>query len=296
MVGPLGRSWNSGSDAIGATLKRMKTARRLTPSRRLKMPFEVIELQTEDGVRLAAWYVPGAADAPDRGGLAAVLHHHYGGQRATVLPWIHLFHRLGVPCLAFDARGHAASESAPPGQGSFVARAADVRAACAELRARGSTRLLAFGQSQGAAALLVAVAWRGELAGVIVDSGPAPDMSTAAWGLSGNMLGTVGKKEPWTRALLSLRIVPGTEPIKYVGALWSSLGALRSTPLLWIHGGRDEVIDRRWSAIWYRALKSRSGAWSDMYVPEADHVRCLQTDPERVESAVRDFVEGLGGR
>ncbi len=293
MVGPVGRSWESGSDAIAKTLKRMRTARRLNPGRRLKMPFEELELRTQDGVRLQAWFVPGAQEAPDRSGLMAVIHHHYGGQRATVLPWIHLMHRLGIPSLAFDARGHGASEAAPPGRGSFVVRALDVEAACAELRARGARRLLGLGQSQGAAALVMGVAGRADLAGCILDSGPAPDMMTAAWGLSGNMLGSLSRREPWTRAMLSARIVPGTQPVRYVGALWRNLARLRSSPLLWLHGGRDEVIARRWSALWFRTLRDRSGTWRHVHIPEADHVRCLQEGGERVESAVRDFVSAL---
>ncbi|MCP4867976.1 MAG: alpha/beta hydrolase [Proteobacteria bacterium] len=296
MVGPLGTSWDDGSAAIRKTLKRSRTARRITPGRRMKLPYEELTITTHDGVDLAAWFVPAAEDAPDRGDLMAVLHHHYGGQKATVLPWIELFHRLGVPTLSFDARGHAASGPSPEGRGSFVKRAADAEAACDEVRRRGAGRILAFGQSQGAAALLMSVAWRADLAGVITDCGPAPEMGTAAWGLSGNMLGAVGSRNRLTRAVLAMRIIPGTEPVRYLGALWSSLAALRSTPLLWISAGRDEVIRPAWSRVWYRSLRSRSDAWSSLHVPDADHVRTLQVDREGVEGAVGDFIDRLTGR
>jgi len=293
MVGPLGRAWETGNGAIAKTLKRMRTPRRITPGRRLKLPFEVVELTTDDGVGLVGWFVPAAEDATDRGGLMAVVHHHYGGQKATVLPWIELLHRLGVPCLAFDARGHAASDRSPPGRGSFVKRKADVQAACDELKRRGATRILAVGQSMGAGALMIGVAWRADLAGVIVDCGPSPEMATAAWGLSGNMLGPVGRRDRLARVMLSLRIVPGTEPIRYVGALWTSLAALRATPLLRIAGGRDEVIRASWSSAWYRTMRSPSGVWSDVLVPEADHVRTLQVGADQVRGAVTDFVDRL---
>jgi alpha-beta hydrolase superfamily lysophospholipase len=276
-------------------LKRSRTARRITPGRRLKLPYEDVTLTTADGVRLASWFVPGSPAAPDRGGLMAVIHHHYGGQKATVLPWIDLFHRLGVPCLAFDARGHADSGPSPEGRGSFVKRADDARAAYDELRRRGATQILAFGQSQGAASLLIAVSGNRDLAGVIVDCGPAPEMGTAAWGLAGNMLGAVGSRNRLTRTLLAMRILPGTEPVRYLGALWTSLARLRATPLLWISAGRDAVIRPAWSSVWYRTLKSRSGIWSAVQIPEADHVRTLQVDRARVEGAVRDFVDRLAG-
>ncbi len=281
----LGPAWNEGSAAIRKTLKRAKTARRIDPGRRLKIPFETLRLQTDDGVSLAAWYVPGEGD------LAVVLHHHYGGQKATVLPWLAFFHSLGLPALAFDARGHAASDSAPKGRGSFVRRAADVTAACDELRARGHGQILGFGQSQGAASLAIGLAGRPDVVGLILDSGPAPEMGTAAWGLAGNMLGRRGKEAPAVRGLLAARILPGTQPVRYLGALWWALGRLRGRPLLWIHGGRDDVIDRRWSAVWFRALGGKR--WQEVDVPEADHVRTLPVGGEPVEEAVRDFVGSL---
>jgi fermentation-respiration switch protein FrsA (DUF1100 family) len=293
MIGPIGRSWLAGNEAIHRTLKRMRTARRIDPGRVWGLPWEDVELRTRDGVRLAAWFVPAADDAPDVAGLMAVVHHHYGGQKATALPWLELLHRLGIPTLVFDARGHAASDLPPPGRGSFVKRADDVRAACAWLRARGARRILGVGQSQGAATLMIGAGFRRDLVGLIVDSGPTPDMFTAAWGLAGNLLGSAGRREPWTRAILAARILPGTEPLLYLPALWSRLAILRRRPLLWIHGDRDVVITRSWSKGWFVPMRPRSGRWRSLLVRDADHVRCLQVGGEPVEQAVRDFIAGL---
>lgn len=293
MVGAPGRSWDAGSEAITKTLKRSKTARRITPDRRLKIPFEAFDLHTADGVRLMAWFVPGAESASRDDGLMVVLHHHYGGQKATLLPWIELFHRLGIPSVSFDARGHAASDPSPPGRGSFVKRAEDVRAACEEARRRGARRILGFGQSQGAAALVISTAAMPDVVGCILDSGPAPDMSTAAWGLAGNMLGAVASRETMTRMMLSARIVPGTHPARYLVCLWRSLFKLRDKPLLWLHGGRDRVIDARWSSLWFRSLRPSGGAWRCLLVPEADHVRCLQEGGLQVQDEVVSFLAQL---
>ncbi len=285
--------WDAGSDAIRKTLKRSKTARRIDPGRRLKLPWERVVFDTADGATLVGWYVPGAEATPRPSDVAVVIHHHYGGQKATVLPWIAWFHRQGWPCLAFDARGHAESSDSPLGRGSFVARRADVVAACEQLRQRGFQRLIAFGQSQGAAALAMGVAGRSDVIGVVMDSGPAPDMGTAAWGLAGNMLGRVGREHPRWRGMLAARILPGTQPVRYLGALWWALARLRDRPLLWLHGGRDDVIPRRWSKVWFTAL--RTPHWSFVEVPEADHVRTLAVGGERVEQAVAAFLERLAG-
>jgi alpha-beta hydrolase superfamily lysophospholipase len=278
--------WNAGSDAIGKTLKRSKTARRITPARYLpNAEWEAVDLHTADGARLSAWFVPA-----ERTDLAVVLHHHYGGQKATVLPWIAVFHAMGLPCLAFDARGHADSDETPVGRGSFPKRTADVDAACAELRRRGFDRLLGFGQSQGAATLVMA-APRNRFEGLILDSGPAPEMGTAAWGLSGNMLGRRGKEEPATRAMLAARIIPGTEPVRYLGTLWAAFARLRGTPLLWLHGDRDGVIERRWSNLWFRSM--RGPRWVARTVAGADHVRTLPVGGEAVEADVAAFIDAL---
>ncbi len=259
----------------------------------MNLTCEEIRLETEDGVGLSGWYIPEPGDSVGAPRICAVLHHHYGGQRATVLPWIELFHRLGIASLSFDARGHGASDASPRGHGSFVRRAADVRAACREAKRRGAEGILGFGQSQGAAALVMAISGRNDLVGCILDSGPAPDMGTAAWGLAGNMLGAAGRGRPWTRALLSTRIVPGTQPVQYLGALWRALYGLRSVPLLWLHGGRDRVIRPQWAALWYRGLRPAADLWKCIEVPTAEHVRCLQTGGESVEQEVAAFVAAL---
>lgn len=289
----LGPGWDAGSDAIRKTLKRSRAARRIDPGRRLKLPFERVTFETSDGATLVGWFVPGDPEVERPSDVAVVIHHHYGGQKATVLPWIAWFHSQGWPCLAFDARGHAESSDSPLNKGSFVARRADVVAACELLRARNFDRLVAFGQSQGAAALVMGVASRRDVLGVIVDSGPAPEMGTAAWGLAGNMLGRVGRENPRWRALLAGRILPGTEPVRYLGALWVALGRLRDRPLLWLHGGRDDVIPQRWSSVWFRAL--RTSSWSAIDVPEAEHVRTLAVGGERVEAGIAAFLERCVG-
>jgi len=281
-------AWNMGSDAITKNLKRAKMPRRINPFRRRRMRHEDLVLHTDDGVALNAWFVH--PETPRGDGLMVLMHHHYLGQKATLIPWIHLFWTLGLPTLSFDARGHAASDPSPEGRGSFAKRAADVRAAHAELRRRGATRILGYGQSQGAATLAMGIAGAPDVAGVILDSGPAPEMGTAAWGLAGNMLG-LGARDRLARTILSGRIIPGTEPVRYVPNLWGALWRLRRTPLLWLHGDNDTVIRQSWSAQWFRRLKS--DRWTGVTIPGADHVRTYQTDPAGVTAAVERLLTQL---
>jgi len=286
-------SWNHGADGIKRMLRSSKTARRIDPGRRLGMAYEAFDLFTEDGVKLKAWWVAPETPRPD--GLVVVMHHHYGGQKATLLPWIHLFYELGIPSLCFDARGHADSDPTPRGRGSFPKRRDDVWAAIAEARRRGATKILGFGQSQGAATLAMALGTRPpeELVGVIFDSGPAPEMGTAAWGLAGQMLGK-HRGDRLARTFLAGRILPGTEPVRYPWVLWGALARLTTVPVLWIHGDQDVVIERRWSRAWFRALSPLAGSrWNAVVVPGADHVRTLAVNPDLVSDEVGNFLARL---
>lgn len=286
---PIAERWAVGTKAYKLTLKRMRTARRIKPNRRFGLAYEDVPLTTSDGVSLASWFIPG-----ERTDVACVVHHHYGGQKATVLPWLQVLHARGIPALAIDGRGHGDSERSPRGRGSFIKRAADIEAACDHLRGRGFPRLLALGQSMGAATTAIGIADRDDIAGVILDSGPAPDMGTAAWGLAGNLMETQRNDSTGARLMLSARILPGTEPARYPAAIWTALAKLRDRPVLWMHGGKDRVIRRDWAALWFKALAPGDGGWTQLLVPAADHVRCLQTDGPSVEAALDALLERAG--
>lgn len=254
--------------------------------------FEALTLTTTDGLDLAAWYVPGDPAGALGLRLGVVLHHYYGGQKSKLLPWLQLFQRVGVDALAFDARGHGGSPADASGSDCFVERAADVHAACDELRRRGCSRLVGFGQSQGCAAVAIAAAQRDDMAGVIFDSGPAPAMEIAGWGLSGVMLQQARLEGRWgLRALVAARMLARTHPLRYGRALWTSLAALRNRRLLWVHGDSDVVIRRQWSHVWFRALAPRLGnAWQSHTVVGGQHVRSIMQGGPELASRIEQFL------
>lgn len=65
------------------------------------------DFTTRDGLTLRATYWPGLPSAP-----AIVLVHGLGDGRDRVLAWARAFHERGAHVLAYDARGHSASEGA----------------------------------------------------------------------------------------------------------------------------------------------------------------------------------------
>lgn len=262
----------------------------------LHLPFEQVDVLTRDGLRLDGWFVPRSDGAAFAGaGLGVVLHHHYGGQKASLLPWLRLFHSVGLDALALDARDHGGSAPRPIGLDCFVRRAADVHAAIDELRRRGSTRVVCYGQSQGASIVAFASGHRRDVAGVIFDSGPPPAMELAAWGLAGAMLdqGRVQWGVP-ERLLATSRLLVRTRPFRFNACLWSSLTRLRDRPVLWVHCEKDLVIPRRWARLWYEALRPRkANLWQELEVAGGDHVRTIQADEAAVVAAVERYLRVL---
>jgi alpha-beta hydrolase superfamily lysophospholipase len=252
------------------------------------LPHEDLQLTASDGVALAAWFVPAAGDSP----LMALLHHHFGEQKAAVLPWIELLHRLGVPCLAFDARGHGASRCTPE-QAAFVPRLADVRAAARELRRRGAQRLLGLGLSQGAAVVIAALADDPLLSGLIVDSGPAALALPSLWGMTGAMLASSPPRPRGTRLLATWMLRRRVRPRGYSRHLFSGLLRSRRLPLLWLHGSDDRIIARRWVSAWFSPLSLAAPRWRAVRVAGAEHAQCLQHGAEEVTRAVADLIDEI---
>ena len=109
------------------------------------LAYEDVSLRTNDGLRLAAWYVP-ATDA--RG---TILFCHGNARNISDrLSSIAVFHRLGYSVLIFDYRGYGRSEGRPTEEGTYR----DADAAWDHLvRERGASprTIVVFGRSLGGA-------------------------------------------------------------------------------------------------------------------------------------------------
>jgi len=109
------------------------------------LPFEEVWLDTEDGERLHAWWVP----HPEA--RATVLFSHgNAGNISHRLDSLELFHALGVSVLIYDYRGYGNSSGRPTEAGLYR----DGEASLAWLeQARGvpAAEVVQFGRSMGAA-------------------------------------------------------------------------------------------------------------------------------------------------
>jgi fermentation-respiration switch protein FrsA (DUF1100 family) len=105
-----------------------------------------VQLETSDGLRLAAWHLPGPA--PDSA--TVLVANGNGGHRGMRAPLAAALHDAGLGVLLFDYRGYAGN----PGRPSEAGLARDVRAArdfLVEDAGVPADRLLYLGESLGAA-------------------------------------------------------------------------------------------------------------------------------------------------
>jgi len=113
------------------------------------MPYETVEIVTEDGVRLHAWWIPHEAAR----GSVIICHGNAGniGDRVWIAQDLHSF---GVNVLLFDYRGYGKSGGLTTEEGTYR----DIRAAFEHVRSRhGGVEhppVLLYGRSLGGAVAL----------------------------------------------------------------------------------------------------------------------------------------------
>lgn len=129
--------------------------------RKYKIPYQDVDLLTEDGIRLSAWYTP------PRNGAVILLAHGYGDNRPE---WVHaLLAKKGYGVMAWDARAHGESG----GEISTIGylEVLDVKAALQYVLAQPDVKHVgAWGGSMGAATLILAAARNPQIEALFVDS------------------------------------------------------------------------------------------------------------------------------
>jgi len=211
-------------------------------------------LETEDGIRLGAWYLPG-------GRSAVLVFNGNAGDRSMRAPLAAALNRMGYSVLLFDYRGYGGNSGRPTEDGL----AADARAAEAWLAAQpGVERVAYFGESLGAA---VAV-------GLAVQRPPAALVLRSPF----TSLPDVGAVHyPWlpVRRLLLDRY-PSIERIASVSA-----------PLLVIAGDRDDIVPLSLSKRVYDAAAEPKRF---VLVPGAGHNDPALLDGPRMLAEVEGFL------
>lgn len=237
----------------------------LPPPPELDLPVERVGFRAEDGVRLASWVIPAAADAPwllichgNGGNISdAGRPYHYAGLRAE-----------GLNLFAFDYRGYGESEGAPSEDGLYR----DAEAAYRYLRDSlgvSPDRIVLFGHSLGSA-VAVELARRVPAAGLILDGAltSVPDRGQELYPVF---------------------------PVRWLAASRydsrEKIGRL-ALPKLFLHAERDEVIPIEHGRRLYQAA-----APPKRFVALAGgHADAFEADSAVYFGEIRRFVTELGGR
>jgi fermentation-respiration switch protein FrsA (DUF1100 family) len=128
------------------------------------LSFDEVTLKTEDGLTIAAWYIP----APDARAVLLFCHGN-GGNISHRLDSIRIFHDLGLSVLIFDYRGYGRSEGEPTEKGTYL----DAEAAWNFLvkdKGIDPARMVIFGRSLGSA-VAAELAVRKKAGALIIESG-----------------------------------------------------------------------------------------------------------------------------
>jgi fermentation-respiration switch protein FrsA (DUF1100 family) len=80
------------------------------------LAYESLRLTTSDGVAIAAWWIP----VPQPQAPVILFAHGNGGNISYRLPYIRIFHQMGLASLFFDYRGYGESEGEPSEQGTYL--------------------------------------------------------------------------------------------------------------------------------------------------------------------------------
>ena len=232
----------------------------VSPAARLLPGAREVELTTDDGLRLAAWYVPAATDAP-----AVLVASGNAGHRGLRAPLARALNEAGLAVLLFDYRGFGGN----PGSPSEAGLARDVRAARRFLVEEAGTppgRLLYFGESLGAA-VVTELATEHPPAGLVLRS-PFVDLAS------------VGRVHyPFLPVGLLLRErFPVAEHVARV-----------EVPTTVVYGGADSIVPPEQS----RAVAAAAGRLHRLVEwPGADHNDAALLDGPELVGAVVELARG----
>lgn len=244
----------------------------MTPDR-VGLDYRDVYIETPDGVRLHAWYLPAQGEA--RG---TVLFLHGNAQNiSTHIASVYWLPERRYNVLLLDYRGYGLSAGAPSLDGALL----DAEAAIVWLAARPEVEqqgMAVFGQSLGGALAVYAVAHsahRDRIKALIID-GAFSDYRVIVREKLAEFWLTWPLQWP-----LSLAIDDRYSPLR-------AISAISPTPLLIIHGERDPVVPAHHAERLYAAAGEPRTLWR---IAESGHIQAL-TSPER-RGRFADYLDRL---
>ena len=263
--------WHYSRRTLIASYVVTHNARAFVPEPHLGAPYEDVEFETSDGLRLKGWYIP------SRNGAAVI---SFPGRKGSQQP-AKMLARHGYGVLLFDRRGEGESEGDPNIFGWHGER--DIHAAVEYLQSRPDVdpeRIGAVGLSVGGEMLIEAAAESDELKAIVSEGGAARSVK--------DLLATPGI--PWQTTLGNLVATPLT-------AVWTSdlpprtlVSFVREIDAakLFVYGEHGQPIEKPANEELYRVAHGTKELWE---VPGAGHAAGATAQPAEYERRLVGFFD-----
>ncbi len=261
--------WAPVAQAVLVTNREPAVLADMTPADR-GLSFEDVTLTTDDGVELAAWWVP------TENGAAVLLLHGSGSTRTATLDHAAVLADAGFGVLMVDARGHGASEGTAMAIGWHGAD--DLAAAVDWLAARPDVddgRIGAVGLSMGGEEALTLAGQDPRVVAIVGD------------GVGIRVTGDVASPSPFEDAVNRLTygltdLLTAASPPPTLREVVAGLEADQRVLLVAAAGEGEQ-------AAWYAATApDRVEVWD---VPDVAHTRALDEHPDEWSARVLAFLE-----
>jgi len=235
--------------------------------RKYHIPYQAVDLITDDGVRLSAWYTP------PQNGAVILLAHGYGEKRPE---WVYaLVARKGFGVLAWDARAHGSSGGDISTIGYL--EVLDVKVALKFALAQpGVHHVGAWGGSMGAATVIRAAAAFPEIEAVFADS------SFDSLNDELNYLVPYPVINPLTKFIA---ITETGIPLNAVNPL-DDIAKISPRPVYIVHSTSDAVAPPEAGEKLFNAAREPKFLWEEANVP---HLQIYLDNPRKYQRRLVDF-------
>ena len=231
--------------------------------------FQQVDLTTEDGIRLMAWYTP------PKNGAVILLAHGYGDNRPE---WVYaLLAQKGYGALAWDARAHGESDGDISTLGYL--EILDVKTALNFALSQPDVKHIgAWGGSMGGATMIRSTAEFPQIEVLVVDS------YFASLDAEVDFLAPYPLVNPLAKFMLGIGLGVDLDSISPVEVI----GRISPRPVYIIHGTEDSMASPESAEILFNAANEPKKLWLE---EDAIHLGIHMKNPPRYERRVINFFD-----
>lgn len=238
------------------------------------------QLQSKDGLKLSAYYLPTQKDQHK----TAIIAHGYMGQASDMPQYAKIYHDLGYNVLMPDARGHGKSEGDYIGFG-WPERKDYLQWIDRIVKDDSQSEIVLHGVSMGAATVMMTSGEKlpENVKAFVEDCGYSSAKDELSYQL----------KDMFN--LPAFPLIPVTSLITKIraGYFFGEANAVKqlhnnTKPMLFIHGDKDAFVPFSMLDTVYEATK---GPKEKYVVHGAKHAEALSTDPAMYQEKVTEFLE-----